>query len=264
MSFFSNLFSKNKVAVHDNDAVDAKRLITASQLPFAVRESFKALYTNILYLNIEDKCKKIAVTSAVSGEGKTFVSTNLALTLAQNAGESKILLIDTDMRQPRVAKLLDIDNRSHGLSEYLAGIDSVPNFQHIPEHNLTILTSGGSNVNPTKLIGSSRMAEFLRSCEETYDYVIVDTPPVNIVTDAILLNELVNGYVISTRADYSDIKTVSEAVGALERVNAEIFGIVLTSLKLKGGRHYGNYKYGNYKYGHYGEEHKSESGEKND
>ena len=249
MKLFSNLFKKDKFLAHD-DANDSQRLVTAD-LPFAVRESFKALYTNILYLNIEDKCKKIAVTSAMSGEGKTFVSTNLALTLAQNATESRVLLIDTDMRQPRVAKLLDLDMRGHGLSEYLAGIDSVPNFQHLSSCNLTVLTSGASNVNPTKLIGSSRMAELLRACEDEFDYVIVDTPPVNIVTDAILLNDLINGYIVSTRADYSDVKSLSDAIASLERVNAEVFGVVLTSLKLKSGRHYGNYRYGAYKYGRY-------------
>ena len=248
------MFKKRKIA-HSAINEDVERVIR-KDTPFAISESFRMLYTNVLYLPIASKCKRIVVTSPVSGEGKTYISVNLSRTLANNS-DKKVILIDMDMRVPRIKKLLQaktLETKNFsGLSEYLAGIDEVPNFQRIPEHNLTILTSGGSNVNPTKLIGSSRMAEFLRKCEEEFDYVIVDTPPVNIVTDAILLNELVNGYIISTRADYSDVKTVSEAVGALERVNAEIFGLVLTSLKLKGGRHYGNYKYGSYKYGHYGD-----------
>ncbi len=243
-------FFRNSV-VHDKDVNDSLRIINEKS-PFAVKEAFKALYTNVLYLNIEDKCKKIAVTSAVSGEGKTFVSTNLAITLAQNATESRVLLIDTDMRQPRVSKLLELDRSSHGLSEYLAGIDDVPNFIHLEDKKLTVLTAGANNANPTKLIGSKRMADLIAACENEFDYVIIDTPPVNIVSDAILLNENINGYIIATRADYSDVKSVSEAVARLNQINAEIYGIVLASVNLKTGG-YGKYsgKYSASKYGNY-------------
>ena len=230
--------------------------IVNKQTPFAIREAFKSLYTNILYLNIESKCKKIAITSALSGEGKTSVSTNLAITFAQNSEEKRILLIDTDMRQPKVAKLLSLDRKAHGLSEYLAGIDETPNLTYLPEYKLTVLTSGGANVNPTKLMGSRRMEEFLKACENEFDYVFIDTPPINVVTDAILLNGNINGYIIATRADYSNINSVDECIETLERIGAEIYGVVLSSLKLKtGGRKYGKYskygKYGKYGYGRY-------------
>ncbi len=224
--------------------------VLKKETPFAIREAYRALYTNILYLNIEDKCKKIAVTSAISGEGKTTVSTNLALTLAQNLEDKRVLLVDTDMRRPKVAKLLSIDRREHGLSEYLAGIDDEPNFIHLEKEHLTVITSGATNVSPTKLIGSNRMQKFLADCEENYDYIIIDTPPVNVVTDAVLLNGHINGYIISTNANYSNINALAECVETLERLGAEIFGIVLSSLKLKvGSRKYSKYskysKYGN-------------------
>lgn len=241
----------SKKIVHDKDANDTLRIINDDS-PFAVKEAFKALYTNILYLNIEDKCKKIAITSAVSGEGKTFVSTNLALTLAQNSADFKVLLIDTDMRQPRVSALLEMGNDAHGLSEYLAGIDEKPNFLYIPDKKLTVLSAGANNVNPTKLIASRRMGELIRVCEEEFDYIIIDTPPVNIVSDAILLNESINGYILATRADYSDVKSVSEAVSRLNQINAEIYGVVLASVNLKpisygslNGKHSAS-KYGKY------------------
>ncbi len=251
----------DKKVVHDNDANDTQRIIN-DKSPFAVKEAFKALYTNILYLNIEDKCRKIAITSAVSGEGKTFVSTNIAITLAQNSSDLKVLLIDTDMRQPRVSALLELDQSAHGLSEYLAGIDEKPNFIYVPDKKLTVLSAGANNVNPTKLIASKRMSDLLHACEGEFDYIIIDTPPVNIVSDAIILNENINGYILATRADYSDVKTVSEAVSRLNQINAEIYGIVLASMKLKTGGYgllggkYGKYgKYGRYgKYGKYGSE----------
>ena len=89
------------------------------------------------------------------------------------------------------------------------------------------------------------MSELIKICEQQFDYIIIDTPPVNVVTDALLLNEVVNGYVISTLADYSNINHVSECVESLERIGAEIYGVVLSSLKIKAGSS-GYSKYGKY------------------
>ena len=219
---------KNSVSKNEFTVIDDKT-------PFAIREAYKSLYTNILYLNTPDKCKKIAITSAIPGEGKTTVATNLAITIAANSENKKVLLVDTDMRQPKVTRLLSLDIRGRGLSEYLAGIDEKPYLNYIPKYNITVLTSGGPNVNPSMLIGSSRMNELIKICEQQFDYIIIDTPPINVVTDAMLLNEVVNGYIISTLADYSNINHVSECVESLERIGAEIYGIVLSSLKLKPG-----------------------------
>ena len=118
------MLRKRKVA-HSSIREDLERVVD-KDTPFAISESFRMLQTNILYLPISDKCKKIAITSPVSGEGKTYISINLSITLANNSNK-KILLIDMDMRVPRVKKLiqsrvLETENFS-GLSEYLAGID---------------------------------------------------------------------------------------------------------------------------------------------
>ena len=246
-------FNMFKKIVHDDDQMDIRRLVNNSA-PFAVCEAFRTLYTNVLYLPINNKCKKIALTSAVSGEGKTFVSLNLCMTIAQNSAEYKVLLIDADMRQPRVANLLgDKDVTSHGLSEFLAGIDEKPNIKKTDIPNFDVITAGGESVNPGALIRSSKMRDLITLCEQDYDYVIIDTPPVGIVSDATLLCDYVDGYILSTRADYSDIKSISEAVDALQHVGATVFGTVLCNVKFKTGRHgrYGKYKYG--KYGKYGD-----------
>ena len=225
-----------------------------SSTPFAIRQAYKALYTNILYLNVDDKCKKIAVTSPLPGECKSTVSSNLALTLVQNLDDKRILLIDSDMRSPKVWRLFKQDRNVHGLSEYLAGIDAEPNFLSVMDQKLTLLTAGGKTVNPTKLIGSQKMKELIELCSEKFDYIIIDTPPINIVSDALLLNGLVNGFILSTRADQSDVNSVGEAVDQINRIGAEIFGFVISDLKLKGGSsNYGNYnKYSKYsKYARY-------------
>lgn len=222
---------------------DGLRLV-GEETPFAIREAYKALYSNILYLNIEDECKKIAVTSAMPGEAKTTVSTNIAITFAQNQEDKKILLIDTDMRKPKVADLLGISDDTHGLSEYLAGIDNAPNIQYIEKYRLSVLTSGSPGVNPTKLLGSSKMSEFIKQLEKEYDYIIIDTPPVTVVTDAVLLQGNVNGYIISTKADYSNINALGECISTLNRVGAEIFGVVLSSVKQNNaGKNYHKYSY---------------------
>ncbi len=230
-----NLFSKKNFSFNK-----AKRALSTDEThlvdektPFAIREAYRALYTNVRYLNIEDKCKKIVVTSAVAGEGKTTLSLNLALTLAQNLEGKRVLLIDADMRRPRVARRLGIDRKAHGLSEYLAGIDEDPHFEYVGDHRLMVLPSGGSNVNPTKLIGSERMRMLLQACEEEFDYIIIDTPPVTVVTDAVLFNSIVNGYIISTRSEYSNINRLSECIASLDQVGAEIFGIVMSDFRMK-------------------------------
>ena len=204
-----------------------------NESPFAVKEAYRALYTNILYLNIEDKCKKIVVTSAVSGEGKTTLSVNIALTLAQNLEGKRVLLIDADMRRPCVAKMLSLGPRTHGLSEFLAGIDKDPHIDYIPQYKLAVLSAGGKNVNPTKLVGSENMKRLITACEKEFDYIIIDTPPVTVVTDAILLNNIANGYVIAARADHSNINKISECVSKLEQVGAEIFGMIFLGEKIK-------------------------------
>ena len=243
---------------HSSLEADTQRIINDST-PFAIREAYRSFYTNVLYLPIEDKCKKIVITSAFPGEGKTSVSINLAYTIALNSPESKILIIDADMRSPRVIELLGLnDKKRHGLSEYLAGIDEKPVIIPSDTHsNLSILLSGAQNANTPGLIASSRMESLMQFCNAEFDYVIIDTPPVNIVSDAIFLSDYVNGYILVCRADYSDVNSLADAMDNLTRAGAKIFGTLLSSYNAKSAKKYGKYgKYGRYgrygKYGRYG------------
>ncbi len=237
----------NKLSQIKNNSLPDVGLITTNT-PFAIREAYKTLYTNLLYLNISDKCKKIAVTSAVPSEGKSTLSANLACSVAQNSDNKKVLLIDIDMRAPKANKLFGIQGRPHGLSEYLAGIDDQPNIIYLQDSKISILCSGACNVNPTKLIASDKMAALVSKLDAEYDYIIFDTPPVNIVTDSLLISDYVNGYIISTLAGHSDSKSIEQCVESINRVGGEIYGFVLSALKMKimAGR-YGKYsKYSKY------------------
>ncbi|MBQ8690165.1 MAG: CpsD/CapB family tyrosine-protein kinase [Clostridia bacterium] len=240
------LFKKTKA--HSNDKIDELRLID-DDTPFAINEAFRALYTKVLYLPIEDKCRKIALTSAFSGEGKTYISINLAITLAKNSENKKILLIDADMRKPRVARILSkyFGDKAEegGLSEYLAGIHDEPNIISTDIPNFSILFSGKESANPIGLINSKKMDELLNKCSEQYDYIILDTPPVTVVSDAVLLADRINGYIMAARADYSNINSLSDAVSIVQNVGGEVFGVVLSSVNPKNAR--GSYTYKTYK-----------------
>ena len=145
------------------------------------------------------------------------------------------------MRAPKVNRLFGIDESERGLSEYLAGVDEKPNFIYLEDKKMTVLTAGGKSVNPTQLLSSSVMVQLFAECEKKFDYIIIDTPPVNIVTDAVLFNNFVNGYIISTLAEYSETKSVSECLNRLNQVGAEIIGFVFSGVKLK--NYGGKYRY---------------------
>ena len=231
MNFFMEMLTRITAKRKQQDKVEESHIIN-SKTPFAIREAYKTLFTNVRYLNIEDKCKKIVVTSAFPGEGKTTLSCNLALTLANNLEDKRVLLIDSDMRRPRVSHNLGINTKSRGLSEYLAGLDEDPHFEYAPDGKLVVLPAGGSNVNPTKLISSERMQKLIDACSNEFDYIIIDTPPVTVVADAVLYNSYVNGYIIASRSEYSMVPRTQECIDALEQVGAEIYGIVLSDLKM--------------------------------
>ena len=237
------LFKRKKVP-HSMIREDIERVLD-KDTPFAISESFRMLYTNVLYLPISDKCRKIAITRPVSGEGKTYISVNLSITLANNS-DKKILLVDMDMRVPRVKKLLQSrvvnPDGFNGLSEYLAGIDSEVHIMKTDIDNLDVLFSGKENTNPIGLINSPKFNTLMDELKEIYDYIIIDTPPINIVTDALLVLDKVNGYILSSRANYSNINALNTAIESIKSVGGEIFGVVLTEANSK------NFTKSKYKY----------------
>ena len=236
-----SLFNK-KIERHSSNAEDAKRLIS-KDTPFAVTEAFRTLHTNLLYIPTKSKCKKFALTSAFSGEGKTYISINLASTIAINSPDLKVLIIDCDMRKPRVAQIMGIksSSRVHGLSEYLADIDDAPNILNTQYDNLFLLPSGAESTNAMGLLTSKKMRALIELCEEKFDFVIFDTPPVNIVSDTILLNDYIDGYLIATRSEYSDVNSISDAVDRLKSVDANIVGFVLCAYNSKNISGYARY-----------------------
>ena len=222
---------------------------------FQLVESFKALRTNLLFsLPVKEgvNCRKILFTSSDPGEGKTTTTANLAISLAET--ETKVLLIDADMRKPTVHRYFHMEGRC-GLSNILSGMNKLEEcMQQIPElPNLTVIPSGILPPNPSELLSSSAMDKLLQSFENHFDYIIIDTPPVNAVTDALALVNRVDGVVMVIAQGHCTVPGATKAVETLRFAKANILGMVINrSVKIRQGYgKYGSYRYGAYRYGAY-------------
>lgn len=227
----------------------AHRFILNENTSFAVSEAYRMARTNIFYLPTKENCKKIVIASAIASEGKSTCGINLSKVLAQ-AGK-KVLLIDADMRRPRIARYLSIDKRE-GLSEYLAGISYRADIVKNPDLGFDIIVSGNVSSSSAELLATPRVSALLEECGRSYDYILIDTPPVNVVTDATVLADKIDGYLLAVRAGFSNVEDIKQTVRSLEQVDAKILGIMLENVDPK-TEMYGKYsRYGQYgKYGRY-------------
>lgn len=215
--------------------------LPASSSPMSVRaEAYRKVRTNLAFLTESGPPKSVVVTSAVAGEGKTSLSTNLALTCA--ASGQRVLLIDADLRRPMVHEYVGLANEV-GLVDVLAGRSSVSEATvELPGADVQVLPSGAVPANPSELLGSARMIELLRTAEVDYDIVIVDSPPVLPVADALVIGVEVDGVVLVTRLGETTPDKLQEAKASLERVRANILGVVPNAAKDAKGYGY-SYRY---------------------
>ncbi|MGN0505287.1 MAG: CpsD/CapB family tyrosine-protein kinase [Lachnospiraceae bacterium] len=209
-----------------------------SEMPNDILEAYKEIRTNLLYMPFETKCRKIVVTSSIAREGKTITAINISISLAQLG--LKVLLIDADMRASVVKRYLDITDKG-GLSEYLAGIGKARLLKNVNKlGTVDLLLAGEQPPNPSELLMNARMNELLELLSEEYDYIIMDTPPVNVVTDATTLVQVSDGYLIVVRDDYSDINDVQKTVEKLSKLGANVCGIILNDVekRVNGSKYY--------------------------
>ncbi len=231
-----------------SDNVAHMEEIIGQKTPFAYREAFKALRTNLSFVTMSGKHKKIIVTSAIPDEGKSTIAINLATTLAE-AG-ARVILIDCDLRNPSIHRYLHQDNRSgYGLTSILAGTstlaDGVVNTHSTLKFDF--ISSGFIPPNPTELLNSHMMRDLLKALEFKYDYIICDTPPVGVVTDAAALSKYCDGVLLVVRQKFSTKDQVHQAKQNLDKVQAKILGVVMSRYDLKhdkDGTGYYNYSYG--------------------
>ncbi len=230
----TNIFSvtENKKTLHKN-------------LEFTAVEQYKLLRTNLSFTLPEDEaCSIIGVTSAMRGEGKSTTAVNLSYVLAESG--KKVLLIDGDLRIPSIAKKMDIKN-TFGLSDLLKGAASVQmgDFK-VPDYkNWYIMPSGSLPPNPSELMGSSRMKNVLKTLSENFDCIVLDLPPVNLVSDALAVSKFISGMIIVVRSDYTEKKELENCFRLLKLSDVNVLGCVINDDKMGRGS-YGKYRYRKY------------------
>ena len=218
-------------------------------LNFAAAEAYRLLRTNILFaLPDERKCRIIGVTSALSGEGKSTTALNLGYMLAESG--KKTLLIEGDMRLPTITKKLGLIRR-RGLSNLLAGLcEAQEAMQPSGIHEkLQVMSSGDIPPNPSELLGSGQMKTAIKFLSTLFDFIVLDLPPVNEVSDALVASRLTNGMLMVVREGYATRSSLSEGIRQLQYVDAKLLGLVLTRADGQGGKHK-KYKKGGYGYGY--------------
>lgn len=232
-------FNKNKSTHRQEGAY-----IISDSTSFSTLESYKTARTNIMFsLPKTDDGKIILISSSVPAEGKTTTSINLAHTFAQTG--AKVLLVDCDMRKPRVHRYLKI-SKDIGLSNVLCGFCSIDDaIQKNVFGDMDCIPVGEIPLNSAELLMSEEMKKLLTELSKRYDYVFIDTPPIMTVTDAMIIAPLVSGVVIVIRQNLSSFDMVDRTVEVLRRSNIKILGFLMNNVeKTKTTRYYKSRRYG--------------------
>ena len=203
-------------------------------------EAYRTLRTNIQYSSFDKEYKTIVVTSSEPGEGKSTTSGNLALAISQ--AESKVLLIDCDLRKPSLHKLFRISN-NYGLSDLLLHKKTMEEVAVKYNEGLTVVPAGKIPPNPSEMLGSKAMGTFLDEMKKHFDYIIIDTPPIGAVTDSQVLSTKVDGTILVVKAGQTKKDVVMNSVNAIKKVNGNIIGTVLNGVENSKNKYY--YYYGN-------------------
>ena len=233
-----------------NSAEKAKNVLT-SDSKFAIVEGYKIARTNLVFSLTAQESNCVAVTSWSKGEGKSTATVNLAISFAKMG--KRVLLIDTDLRRPNLHNLLKLKNDT-GVSDIIGQFGDFQTAVHRNAvTNLDVLTSGAIPPNPSELLASPYFAELLKKAKEEYDYVIMDTPPLGVVTDTLLLKDYVGGYVMVVRERITSHGDIERALQSIKLADTKVLGFLKVGCEMR-SKGYGYNKYGrrnNYNYNYY-------------
>ncbi len=230
-----------------NLSANRKRLLN-NDSPFAIKEAYVKLRTSLMFCMTADKsrsCKTFAVTSAMPSDGKSLTAANIAISYAMM--DKKVMLIDADMRKPTQRRLWNV-KKSTGLCDFLAKIGSLE-ISKLSELPLWVVCTGTIPPNPSELLSSDKMKDFVKACSERYDYVIIDTPPINTVADAQIVSTYVDGMLLVAKSGSTTADELNMAIDAIKRAGGNLCGVVLNDLNMKSVKYSYKYKYGD-KYGY--------------
>ena len=218
-----------------------KKLILDENSPFIQQEAYKTMRTNLMFALRGNGSKRFCITSSMPGEGKSITILNLAISIAQTG--KKVLLIDGDLRRPTLGRLLGQDPVP-GMSNVLVGQANVEDaIRENIRTNLDVLFSGDVPPNPSELLGSEQMQEMLETLSREYDYVLVDAPPVNMVSDSCIIANHLDGIVLLARSGIARKDGVKQAINQLRLTNTKVLGCVLNGVEVASKKYYRyNYK----------------------
>ena len=241
-------FGEGKKKKKGKHRTEPRGLLTDNDVPFNVVESYKTIRANILFTAADSDKKVIAVSSPNPGEGKSTSAANLAIALAQTG--SAVLLIDADMRKPVQHRTFKIKN-DEGLSTLIIKKSSMANsVKSNVITNLDVLPSGPLPPNPSELLASNNYKELMAQFSTNYDYVIIDTPPVNVVSDAMVMKDSISGIMLVIRYAMTTYEELANCMKQIELAQANMLGFVMNDVYHNHGASYYNYKYKYKKYGY--------------
>lgn len=238
------MFKSRKEPTHDT--ARTLQLVTQKGMPFSYVEAYKALRTNLNFMTATSGVRSIVVTSTIPEEAKSNVSVNLALTLSESG--KTVAILDCDLRKPVLHKYLKLGHNKKGLSNVLSNECTLEEaLIRLDQRSVYVLTAGTLPPNPSELLGQTQMEKILNRLKASFDYVIIDAPPVSVVTDAVVLGRIVDGAVFVVRSRYASSEAVKSAVAKLREVDVKILGVVLTRYNPKKALKNSSYSY-NYSY----------------
>ena len=226
-----------------------ERSIDTEALGFQIRESYKTARTNIAYSIIKKGCKKVAFTSSAKGEGKTVTAMNVASALAQQMN-TRVLVIECDLRRPQVHSALKLAP-SPGLTNYLNNECTAEDIiKPTKLETLNAVCYGAIPPNPSELLSSEMMADFVKMVENDYDYIIFDTPPIGVVIDAVPLIKSSDGVVIVVKHDSTTYPELNKTLDSIKRSGGKTLGVIVNKVRPSESK---KYKRGSgSSYGYYG------------
>ena len=245
-----NTKGKDKSGKRAQGADKAKNVLT-SDSKFAIVEGYKIARTNLVFSLTAQNSNCVAVTSWSKGEGKSTATVNLSISFAKMG--KRVLLIDTDLRRPNLHNLLKLKNDT-GVSDVIGQCGDFETAVHRNAvANLDVLTSGAIPPNPSELLASPVFTELLEKVKQEYDYVILDTPPLGVVTDTLLLKDFVGGYVLVVRERVTSHGDIERALQSVKLADTKVLGFLKVGCEMRSrGYGYNKYRYRyNYNYNYY-------------
>lgn len=220
-----------------------KEMIVHNNPKSPVSEAYRGIRTNLLFANVDKNVKTIVVSSASSSEGKTTTLCNLAMTMADSG--RKVIIVDCDLRKPRIHKFLDVSN-TQGVTDVLLRGEPYVNFLHKGIHShLDVITAGKIPGNPSEVLNSEAMKNMILTLREDYDYVFIDSPPIVPVTDTVIMSTYVDRVILVCASAKVDVDMAKKAKLTIEKVGGKVMGVVLNKVKYKGKKYQYYYQYTN-------------------